>query len=282
MLKWISGLFVLVMLSPLFAGVVFEIEVKDKSGPEQKIEKMTVLSEGKNVRMNMVDQRDGKNSVIFNGDKRAMIVLDHSRKSYFVMDKATMKAMMGQLNAALGEMQNLLKDLPADQAAMAEKMMKEKMGQNKSTKTRTSTEVRKYDETKDHNGYEVVKFEVFKNDKKTREMWVTDWDNVDGGKDIAQAFTEMGLFFQEMMDEFSSANLPVDFTSQIDDNMFNMMNELEGFPVVTKEFNRQGKVESASSLRSTKRVSLSASDFQPPADYKPQEMGSQKPNMFDR
>ena len=279
MFKWIASFCLIAMLSPLFAGVVFEVEVKDKSGNDKKIENMTILSEGRNIRMNMTEPGQGNNSMIFNGDKRAMIVLDHARKQYIVMDKTMMKGMMGQLNQAMGQMKDVLKNLPPEQAAMAEKMMKEKMGNSAAAKPRLKSELRKIGDKKEHNGYPVVKYEVYKGDRKVREMWVTDWDNVDGGKEIAQGFKEMGVFFQEMLDEFSKLDLPIDVTSQMDRNMFNVMNELDGFPVVTKEFNAAGEVISASSLRSSKQMSLSSGDFEAPADYRAEEMGG---NMFDR
>jgi hypothetical protein len=114
-----------------------------------------------------------------------------------------------------------------------------------------------------------VKYEVFRDGRKTREMWVTDWKNVEAGSESAAVFEDMASFFHEMME-----NLP-DFGGGgpgPDDNVFEHMKELGGFPVVTREFAEDGSLEGESVLRSALRRTIDPDEFEPPAGYKRQEM----------
>jgi hypothetical protein len=99
-----------------------------------------------------------------------------------------------------------------------------------------------------------------------RELWVTEWDNIEGGTEAAQLFQEMSEFFTQMLD-----SLPK-FADQGGDEVLEHMRELNGFPVATKEFDENGSLKIDSSLQSAKRQTLDPSTFEPPAGYKRQEM----------
>jgi hypothetical protein len=82
----------------------------------------------------------------------------------------------------------------------------------------------------------------------------------------------MAEFFREMMDAFSSAAGPAGgFVSQFGDSAFEVMGELEGFPVVTREFDG-GELESEATLRSARRQTIDPDAFEPPSGYKRQQM----------
>ena len=42
--------------------------------------------------------------MIYRGDRREMVVIEHGNESYFVMDRETMKAMSGQMSQAMKQM----------------------------------------------------------------------------------------------------------------------------------------------------------------------------------
>lgn len=260
----------LLLQSTILAGVVYEIETKDHEQSPPKAQTIQISAQGKSLKMGIpAGGSRASGEMIFRGDRREMVIVDHDRKAYFLMDEASMRQMAGQINQAMRQMEEALKNVPEDRRAMIEKMMKDRMPQAK-TPSRPKTTLRKTGDRATKNGYPCVKYEVLSEGRVKRELWVTNWSNVDGGREAAQAFEEMAGFFTEMMDAMGGAGGP--FSGGLDDNPFEHMKDMDGFPVVTKEFSDDGSLEGESSLRSARRQTLDPADFEPPAGYKRQQM----------
>ncbi len=254
-------------LAPALAGVVYEIDFTDHEQSPPKSESIEAAVEGRNLKMGIASGGRGKQGeMIFRGDRREMVVVDHEDRTYQVLDEATMKQIAGQVGSAMSQMQEALKNVPEDQRAMVEQMMKQRMPQQAPQKPRS--ELKKTAERGDKNGYPCVKYEVLRNGHKIRELWVTDWSNVEGGSDVVGSFEEMAEFFKEMMD-----SIP-DFGQggSSGDPVFEHMKEMGGFPVVTSEFDDDGSLEGESSLRSARRRTLDPAEFEPPSGYKRRQM----------
>lgn len=256
-------------VAPALAGVVYEIEVKDHEQSPPKTSSTEAAVEGKNLKMSIAQgATGGKGDMIYRGDRREMIVVDHEDKSYMVVDQAAIETLAGQVSSAMSQMQEALKNVPEEQRAMVEQMMKQRMPQQ--APERPTTELRKTGERATHGGYPCVKYDVLRGDRKVRELWVTDWSNIEGGNDVVGVFEDMAGFFQEMMDA-----LPDFGQTAAADAAFAHMTEIGGFPVVTREFGDDGSLEDESTLRSARRQSLDPADFEPPAGYKRRSMGPQ-------
>jgi len=258
----------LVTSMPALAGVVYEIEVKDHESSPPRTESIEAAVEGRHLKMGIASGgRRSQGEMIFRGDRREMIVVDHDEDTYTVMNKELIGNVAGQVGSAMSQMQEALKNVPKDQRDLYEKMMKERFPQ---AAARAKPELRKTGEHADRNGYPCVKYEVLRDGKKVRELWVTSWSNIEGGAETAAVFRDMASFFQEILDAIPSfggpgAAAPVD-------NPFTYMDEMEGFPVVTREFNDDGSLESEATLRGSQRRVLDLVDFEPPAGYKRQAM----------
>ena len=268
--RWMTGLGSLFLLaSPVGAGVVFEIQTTDHEASPPRTETTEVSAEGKNLKMEVAAGLDGGNGdMIYRGDRREMVVVDHEDKSYTVIDEAAIRQIAGQVSGAIAQVQEALKDVPADQRAMIEEMMKKRMPEAAAPQ-RPVTELRKTGERGTRAGYPCVRYDILVNGRKKQELWVTDWGNIEGGADMVDAFEDMADFFREMM-----AAMP-DFgqgDSGIGDGAFEYIKELGGFPVVTREFDDYGALEDESTLRSSRRRTLDPEDFEPPAGYKRQQM----------
>jgi hypothetical protein len=258
------------LTSPLFAGVVFEVETKDHDASSTNL--TNVAAQGHLLKMGIAKGR-GDSEMIFRGDRKEMVIVDHGEKSYLVMDQETMQKLAGTINDAMKQMEEALKNVPEGQRAMIEKMMKDRMPAQVAAPKGPLVEVRKSGERADHSGYPCVRYDMLRDGRKVRELWVTDWDNVEGGEEVAATFAEMAEFFKEMLDSLSSASgLGAGFADQITDNAFAHMKEIGGFPVVTRELDDDGSLESESTLRSAKRQTLDPAAFEPPAGYKRQNM----------
>jgi hypothetical protein len=258
---------VILALAPALAGVVYEIEVTDHEQSPPKSESIEAAVEGRNLKMGIASgERGEQGEMIFRGDRREMVVVDHEDKSYHVMDKAAIDAIAGQVGAAMSQMQEALKNVPEDKRKMVEEMMKQRMPQQQPQ--RPKSELRKTGEKAKKNGYPCVKYEVLRDGHKVRELWVTDWSNVEGGSDVVDAFEDMADFFKELMDSIADFGQGGD----IGDPAFAHLKEIGGFPVVTEEFGEDGSLEGTSTLRSARRQRLDPAAFEPPSGYKRRQM----------
>lgn len=138
-------------------------------------------------------------------------------------------------------------------------------------KPRSKPEVRKTGERAEKNGYPCVKYEVFRDGRKIREIWTTDWDNVEGGDEAWEAFGAMAEFFEALLEKMPA--MPGGGDPLGGQNPYDEMNLENGFPIVTSEFGEDGSLESESSLKSARQQRLDPSAFEPPAGYKRMSMG---------
>lgn len=60
--------------------------------------------------------------------------------------------------------------------------------------------------------------------------------------------------------------------ASVDNNVFEHMKELGGFPVVTRDFADDGSLEGETALRSARRQTIDPDAFEPPSGYRRQEM----------
>ncbi len=258
---------------PAGAGVVFEIETTDHQQSPPKTQASEGYVEGKNLKMEIAAGRhNDKGDMIYRGDRREMVVVDHSEKSYIVMNEQAVQQMADQVSSAMSQVEEALKNVPADQRAMMEKMLKDRMPPGTTdTPSRPKSELRKTNERAEKNGYPCVKYEVFRESRKLRELWVTDWSNVEGGEEAVDAFEGMAEFFEKLLDSIPDFGQKDGDT--FDGGVFEHMRELDGFPVVTREFGEDGSLTDETVLRSATRRALDPDDFEPPAGYKRRSMG---------
>lgn len=245
------------------AGVVFEIESTEFDGGQSEQTILRASVQNMDLRM----QVDSSSDMIFRGSKGEMLMIDHSEKSYVVIDNAMMDSLGNQMSAIEAQMQEALKDVPAEQRAMMEQMMKQHMPKAATEPQKPMVELKKTGERAEKNGYDTEKYVMFVAGTKTQEMWIADWDDVEGGDEAAVAFKEMAAFFSGLRDA-----LPSFAQSGVDESVFEYLNELDGFPVVTVSYGSNGAKSNESVLRSSKSVSIASSEFDAPAGYARQRM----------
>ena len=172
-------------------------------------------------------------------------------------------------NRAMKQMEEMLKNLPQEQQDAIKAARAEGMGgmPGPAAMPQIETEIKNTGERGNKEGYPCVKYEVLLGGNKIRELWVTDWSNVEGGSEIMGAFDDMSDFFAELKDSMpqygGGGDSDMDFTETFSN----------GFPVFTREFNMEtGDLESETALRSAKRQTIDPDAFEPPAGYKRSEM----------
>ncbi len=264
------------------AGAVFVIETTYDAAGSKSTEQTRISIEGKNVIVDMHQDRSDEgqpDQFIFLGKPGEMMVIDHAEKSYMVMDKDSLKAMSGMMGAAAsgadggkGEpgameamIQEALKDVPEEQRAEIEKMMREQMGaaSGGAKKQASPVEYRKTKEREKQQGFASTKYVATQDGAVIRELWVTEWDNIDGGEEARDAFKAMAAFWQEAFG---------DMAQMTGENPIELFEKVDGFPVVTREMSNV-KVDSESVLKSAETADIDADAFKPPAGYALKKMG---------
>jgi len=273
------------MHSPALAGVVFEVETTYHSGsPGVETSEMSV--EKPNLKMEIASRRDGADSVqkdvaIFRGDRREMVVVNHEEQYYMVMDSATVERIggqiSGQMDQAMKELNKHLEGLDPKQREIMDQMLKGKMPTTTPAPAvkRVKSEFRNTGERASKKGYPCVKYEVLRGGEKVQELWVTDWSNVKGSQETAETFKEMADFFEEMMD--AAAEMSGGFGGGFmagDDPTIDIFSEINGFPVITRDF-EGGELESETVLESVTERDLDPDAFEPPKGYRLRTMGPQ-------
>lgn len=261
---------VLACVSPVTAGVLFEIETKDHQQNPPQTSTTRVAVEGRQLTMDITPGKSGQRggAMLFRGDRREMVVIDHDSKSYFVMDAGSIKQLAGQLNQAIGQMQDALKNVPEEQRALVEQAMKGRMPAQQPAQ-KSPLDVRRLNQTAEVYGYPCQLYEVRRDGRKIRDLWVTDWRNIAGGRELAPVFADMGEFQQELLDALPKMGSQ---SGGMDDNPFTTMKQIGGFPVASRDYAEDGTVKSETALRDAKSQRLSPAAFEPPAGYRRQEM----------
>ena len=274
-------------------GVVFEIEVKDHEQSPPRTEEMEVVVEGRNlaIPVSSSDGQRGKGKMIFRGDRGdngEVVVVDDDKQTYYVMDDATIRNMGGMLGETMTNMdsavEQAIKNLPKEQQEAIRKAQQQAISSDESAmsgsmggatggamKPRTKPEVKRTGERGEKQGYPCVKYEVFQDGRKIREIWTTDWDNIDGGDEAEEAFRGMGAFFDALWDALPP--MPGGEDAFGGQDPYDEMNFENGFPVVTKGYGEDGGLEDESWLRRTRRERIDPSAFEPPSGYKRMSMG---------
>ncbi len=275
--------------SPLLAGVVFQVETTYHSGsPGRGPEGSTMSVEGKNLKMEILPGQGGsaggvKDEAIFRGDRRQMVAVDHRDQTYMVIDGEAVKNLggqvQGQMQQAMKELEKQLEGLDPKQREMMEKMLKGKMGQMGGAAgappQAPASEFRNTGERATRQGYPCVRYDVLRGGEKFQELWVTDWSNVKGGEEVAGAFREMASFYGELMDSFKDMMGPgAGNFFPADRNPVEAFTQIDGFPVVTRDF-EGGELESETVLESVTERDLDPDAFEPPKGYRLRTMGPQ-------
>ncbi len=236
---------------------------------------MQIKAEGPNL---VIPFQGGEKSsesgaMIFHGDRGEngeVVIVSDERRNYMVMDDALMKQMGARMAETEKMVEEQLKNMTPEQQEAVRKILESSPGgmgiPSASTKS-PEVEVKNTGEKATKAGYPCVKYEVISDGVKIRELWVTDWDNIEGADEAAEAFKRMAAFFENMM--AAMPNAPG--ANKL--GPFGQAKFDEGFPVVTRGFDEEGNFTDESILKSAARQTIDPAEFEPPSGYKRMSMG---------
>ena len=256
--------------SPVFGGSIMELVTTEYREEPPVIGTVRISSQDGVSRMEVTSvSSDESGGMIFREQGREFIAIDHEEKEYYVIDEATMERIGTQMNSAMQQMQQALEDMPPEQRAMAEQMMKQHLPAP--AEEAEPLTVKKTGDGDTINGFDCEYYEVQQDGAKIRDLCITGWDDIDGGREAADSMLAMAGFFEKMAEQFS-AGAGMDVMAEQRD-LFRHMRELEGYPVLSREFDETGRLESESRLKSAKSSDIDPSLFSPPQGYRQKDLG---------
>ena len=215
------------------AGAVLKTETREYHVDPPAIGTTSMFADGGLLRVEINSISSSEDGfIIYRGDRNEMLVADNERLEYYVIDEQTMNQMAAQLSDAMKQMDEMLRSMPPEQRAMAKQMMEQQMP-GLSSAPDSPSKLEKTGKTDTINGYDCEYYEVIKQGRKTRDMCVAKWGDIDGGSEAVDAMLGMGKFFESMHDAFSGAT-GTNFMGK-QQEVFAHMRQLGGYPVYASD-----------------------------------------------
>jgi len=234
----------------VLAGVVVEMET-DRAGTD------TMYADGTMLR---IDPQTGA-STIFRDD--TLWIVDHDKKQCRTIDAADLRELSARLGGAMKEMQAQLAQLPPEQRAMMEKMMREKMpGMAAAAPPRRIVA----GGSERVGSYACTVHTLVSGEDKVWEVCAADESAVEAFSEAKEAFEALSGFVGQLREAVQQ----MPFVGAMD-TPFSEMDRVDGVPVRVRTF-RNGKTVSESTLKSVTRRELDASTFAVPPGYKVEKL----------
>ncbi|HEX9639061.1 MAG TPA: hypothetical protein VGB99_16130 [Acidobacteriota bacterium] len=245
----------LLAAGPLGAGV--ELTAIEKDLPDGQPSTTRVQVDVDKIR---IDARSGSDPqiVIFRGDLQKLWIADPQDQSYIEISQQQIQRMSDQIGSRMHEMQQRmqerLQNVPPEQRAMIEDMMKNRMGgASPGPAARTSYE-RVATAEKVHD-WSCDKYVGTRNQLKTVEVWTTGWEQLGLSAADFQALQQMGRFFEGLSSRFSEPFLQVGSTD------WEQQQGYPGIPLRRIEY-QQGVAKRESSVQQVTKKSLAPELFE--------------------
>ncbi|MGI9238019.1 MAG: DUF4412 domain-containing protein [Woeseiaceae bacterium] len=257
-------LIVLSLFSPLvYADVVMDMVTRDAAG--QETDRTKVYARAKTIRMDQGGTGEGEsaiegdNSMLFRGTE--FVYVNHKERSYIVMDEAMLDQVSAQISDAMKEMEAQLANMPPEQRAMVEQMMKGRMQGMMDQKGSSAPPPRVESMGSGKwNSYKCREYAVFEGQEKVQEVCAAKLDDVDGGDEVMEAFVTMAAYIKKMTE-----SMPMMDNDGL--NPGELMEQIDGFPVHTVDY-QDGQVVSEMSLDSVIEQDLDPDLFTIPKGYR--------------
>lgn len=209
------------------------------------------------------DKATTRSTMIFKDD--TIYAINHQEKSYYAMDRESMKRVAAQLNPALKMLQERMKDMTPEQRAQMEKMMGGRLPPG-AGETDKKTEIKRTARTDKVSGYSCSYVQVLEDGVLSDEMCVSPSQSLKGSDELMSAATKMADLMREMM---STMDAP--WLKQMAEKQIQNFAELGGIPVFSRHF-AAGSPQSETTLKSIRSEAFAASTFEIPAGYTRKDM----------
>jgi len=233
--------------APIFAGVKIVSENTDLA--TKKVTTDTILLDANRMRL---ESDDGRVMMFLtDGGRNRIVMLDKARNTYQEIDEQTMNQMAQQMSGAMAQMDAAMKNMPPEQRALMEKMMKGKMPQAAAAPAKTVYTAKGSGSV---NGFSCTKYEGDKGGQKVADVCAG------VPAQLKLSASDMQIF--EKMREFSSTLLSSLANSPIRVNIPTGSLEAgyEGYPIERVDF-ENGQATRRGELKSITGANFADADF---------------------
>jgi hypothetical protein len=233
--------------APLWAGVrvkAEQTEIKNNETTQQEL-----LLDNDRLRAN---ERNRSMLFLTDGGRERMVVLDMARNEYREMDRQSIEQVSEQLQGVMGQLQSQLQNLPPEQRARLEQMMKGRMGQAGQPAAPRTTYTAKGSGSV--NGFPCTQYEGMRGAEKVADLCAAKPAEVRFNASDFQVIEKMREFGANMLTTLANSPLA---NSRVADLM---QPGYEGLPVQQTSYSG-GQAINKWEVKSIERVSFSDTDF---------------------
>jgi hypothetical protein len=213
------------------------------------------------MRSEIVSSTGRKQIVLFDGTTQVLRMVDDDGKTYTEMSKADVERMRGQMDGAMAQMQEQLKNMPPEQRARMEALMKGR-GAALTAAAGPPTEYKKIGTDK-VGKWTCDKYEGTKNGEKVSEVCTIAPSALGFGAADFDVTRQLAEFFTSLMPQAAEGLFKIGSTAA-------NPNSFSGLPVRFVSF-RGGAIQTVSEMTEASRQTFSDTLFQVPAGYQKRE-----------
>lgn len=139
-------------------------------------------------------------TIIFRSDKEVFWMINRAENSYTEMTRKDIKKIKGQMDESTRMMQEQMKNMPPEQRAMVEQMMKGQAIPAQPEKT----VFKKIASGIKVNKWNCDKYDGYRGGQLTEEVWTTSWKNLGIDQKDFRVMQRMGAFMSELSPDAAS------------------------------------------------------------------------------
>jgi hypothetical protein len=208
------------------------------------------------------ESADGQ-TVVFDGARQVLWLINEGRKSYSEMTKADVDRMSGQMSDVMAKMQEQLKSLPPEQRAQIEAMMKGRGMPGAGAAQPAKTEYRRTGPDK-VGTWACDKYEGARSGQKVSELCTVDPKVLGFSADDFQVSKQLMEFFRKLVPQGADRMFAIGTPEE---------QGFSGVPVRRIDFDNNGQQRSVTEITQFTRQTFPASVFEVPAGYQKEAMG---------
>jgi len=248
------------------AGVVIEYVKRNAATGKEEPARSMWIQNG----MARIEASQAQRSIasIFKND--TLYTLDGARKSYLVMDKATIDQTATTMDAAMATMREKLASMPPEQRAAMEQMMKQRgLGGGAMTGAPQKPAVYDAEPTgagETVNGKSCKLWNVKRDGVLTQQLCVVPLSAMPGADEVMALGKQMMALFEKfggVMREQMAAVMQESNAA---------MTKINGYPIMTRAYHDGVVAEDQYIVKAWKQQAIDAAKFEIPADYTKQEI----------
>lgn len=223
------------------ADSVLEFQTTEFGGGEPIVGTVQISTAGSNTRLEIISLSSAEaGGMIFHGERREMIILDHAQGNYMVISQPQLDAKASKADGAMAQRQQAAPEPPPA----------------------TINDLGSHGEVA---GISCRNYEVMRGGRKVRELCVSDWGDIHGGQETAHAMQSVAEFFDSLRQAYAISGGMEVIDRQ--EELFEHMRALDGYPVLYRDFSARGSLRRQTLLTGAREETLAPGFFEPPDGY---------------